>query len=266
MMARIRSVFSILGIVIATVSLGLVAIIAGIFRVRDRPGGVYDWVPRTWSKIILPIAGIKVTVHGRENAGAGDPRVFISNHLSLFDVPCLSSVLPRNRFVAKAELFKIPIFGAAIRAAGMVEIQRDNKRAAFDAYKIAGEKIRSGMSIVVFPEGTRGTEYPLSQFKKGPFILAIAAGVPIVPVITHGTREIVRKHEVIVRPGNVDIHFLEPVPTAGLKYEDRDQLTELVRDRMVEAMRSLYGIESVPTRIRSSGSAEPEQALAAAAD
>jgi 1-acyl-sn-glycerol-3-phosphate acyltransferases len=266
MMARIRSVLSILGIVVMTVSLGLVAIVAGIIGIRDRPGGVYDWVPRTWSKIILVIAGIKVTVHGRENAGAGDPRVFVSNHLSLFDIPCLSSVLPRNRFVAKAELFKIPIFGAAIRAAGMVEIQRENKRAAFDAYKVAGEKIRNGMSIVVFPEGTRGTEYPLSQFKKGPFILAIAAGVPIVPVITHGTREIVRKHEVTVRPGKVDIHFLEPVPTTGLKYEDRDKLTEAVRDRMIEAMRSLYGIESPPTRVRSSGSAEPEQALAAAAD
>jgi 1-acyl-sn-glycerol-3-phosphate acyltransferase len=266
MMARIRSALTVLGLVLVTIGLGLVAIIAAIIRVKDRPGGVYDWVPRTWSRVLLPLAGIKVRVHGMENASRTDPQVFISNHVSLFDVPCLSSVLPRNRFVAKAELFKIPIFGGAIRAAGMVEIQRDNKRAAFDAYKIAGDKIKSGMSIVVFPEGTRGTDYPLSQFKKGPFILAIAAGVPIVPIIMHGTREIVRKHEVIVRPGNVDIHFLEPVPTTGLKYEDRDKLTETVRDRMIQAMRSLYGIESAPSRSRRTTPNEPQQAMAAAAD
>lgn len=264
MMARIRSVFTVAAIVLTTLVLGLVVIIAAIFRVKDRPGSIYDAIPPTWSRWIMRAAGIRVRVHGLENAGTG-PNIFVSNHVSLFDVPGLSSSLPRNRFVAKAELFRIPIFGAALRAAGMVEIQRENKRAAFDAYKIAGDKIRQGISIVVFPEGTRGTDYPLSQFKKGPFILAIASGAPIVPVIIHGTREIVRKHEVTVRPGDIDVHLLEPVQTEGLTYNDRDTLTAMVRDRMVEAMRRLYGVESLPTRIRASAAAEHEEAAPAAA-
>ena len=250
MIAWLRTIFTIALITLLTGALGLIAIVAAIVRVKDRPGGVYDWVPRTWSKLIMKVAGIKVRVHGFENAGGGEPRVFVSNHTSLFDVPALSSTLPRNRFVAKAELFKIPIFGGAIRAAGMVEIQRDNRRAALDSYKVAGARISDGISIVVFPEGTRSTAYPISQFKKGPFIFAIAAGVPIVPVIMHGAIEIVRKGEITVRPGVIDIHLLEPVPTAGLGYDDRDALAATVRDRMVEAMHLHYGVESHPTRIR----------------
>ena len=85
-------------------------------------------------------------------------------------------MLPRYKFVAKAELFKVPIFGRAMRAAGMIEIQRDNRKAAFGAYDVAAERIRDGNSVVVFPEGTRGHAYPLRPFKKGPFVLAIAAG------------------------------------------------------------------------------------------
>ena len=250
MIAWLRTIFTIALITILTGALGIIAIVAALFHVKDRPGGVYDWVPRTWSKLIMRVAGIKVRVHGFENAGGGEPRIFVSNHMSLFDVPALSSILPRNRFVAKAELFKIPIFGGAIRAAGMIEIQRDNKRAAFDSYKVAGAKICNGISIVVFPEGTRGIDYPISPFKKGPFILAIAAQVPIVPVIIHGTREIVPKGEVTVRPGMIDVHLLDPVPVAGLGYEDRDVLTATVRDRMVEAMRFHYGVEPQPARAR----------------
>src|SRR5438132_2157216 len=265
MMARIRSVFIILAIALTTIVLGLTVMLAAIFRVKDRPGGVYDRIPPLWSRVVLRIAGIRVRVHGLENTGSGEPRIFASNHVSLFDVPALSATLPRNRFVAKAELFKIPIFGGGMRAAGMVEIQRENKRAAFDAYKIAGEKIRNGISIVVYPEGTRGTDYPLSQFKKGPFILAIASGVPIVPIVIHGTREIVRKHDITVRPGDIDIHLLEPVRTEGLTYDDRDTLSAKVRDRMAEAMLRFHGIRSQPTRIRSSSHSENEEQASAVA-
>src|SRR5207249_2699146 len=95
---------------------------------------------------------------------------------SWFDVPALAKILPRYKFVAKAELFKVPIFGRGMRIVGMIEIQRENRKAAFGAYDVAAEKIRSGSSVIVFPEGTRGHAYPLRPFKKGPFVLAIAAG------------------------------------------------------------------------------------------
>jgi 1-acyl-sn-glycerol-3-phosphate acyltransferase len=133
-----------------------------------------------------------------------------------------------------------------MRAVGMIEIQRENRKAAFGAYEVAAERIRGGNSVVVFPEGTRGHEYPLRPFKKGPFVLAIAAGVPIVPIIVHGTIEIMPRHSLWVHPGTIDIHLLEPVSTTGVDYDHREALMKAVRTRMADAMRDLYGVEALP--------------------
>ena len=238
-----------LTIFFATTLIGSVVIVAALLGVRDKPGGIFDNAPRLWSKLLLLAAGVRVRVHGLENAGAGDPRVFASNHVSWFDVPALAKVLPRYKFVAKAELFKVPLFGRAMRAAGMVEIQRDNRKAAFGAYDVAADRIKAGNSVIVFPEGTRGQAYPLRPFKKGPFVLAIAAGVPIVPVIVHGTIEILRKGSLWAHPGTIDVHLLQPVSTAGVDYDHREALMQTVRTRMAEAMREYYGVEPLPTPV-----------------
>jgi 1-acyl-sn-glycerol-3-phosphate acyltransferase len=171
-------------------------------------------------------------------------------------VPALAGVLPRYKFVAKAELFKVPIFGRAMRAAGMIEIQRDNRKAAFGAYEVAAERIKHGNSVIVFPEGTRGHSYPLRPFKKGPFVLAIAAGVPIVPVIVHGTIERLSKGSFRVFPGTIDIHLLEPVITTSVDYDHREVLMNTVRARMADAMRDLYGIEALPATSSRASSVE----------
>ena len=231
---------------VATFFLGLTVIIAGLFRVEDKPDGVYDKIPRWWSTAVLWAVGVKVRIHGMENVGGTEPRIFASNHVSWFDVPALAKILPRYKFVAKAELFKVPIFGGGMRAAGMIEIQRENRKAAFGAYDVAAQRIRAGNSVVVFPEGTRGDAYPLRPFKKGPFVLAIAAGVPIVPIIIHGTIEIMRKGSLWAHPGTIDIHLLEPVSTAGVDYDHREALMQTVRTRMADAMRDLYGVEALP--------------------
>ncbi len=245
MMSFIRTILLYTTAFIATVVLGLAVIIAALLGIEDKPGGIYDKVPSWWSSAVLWVVGIKIRIHGMENANGG-PRIFASNHVSWFDVPSLASTLPRNRFVAKSELFKVPIFGRAMRAAGMIEIQRDNRKAAFGAYDVAAERIRGGKSVVVFPEGTRGYAYPLRPFKKGPFVLAIAAGVPIVPIILHGTIEVMPKGSLWVHSGTIDIHLLEPIPTTGVDYDHRDTLMKTVRARMAEAMRGLYGVEALP--------------------
>src|SRR6267154_2816755 len=219
-----RTIFLYSTAAVATVILGLTVIVAALLGVEDKPGGLYDKVPRWWSIAVLRAVGIKVRVHGTENVRSGQPYIFASNHVSWFDVPSLAKILPRNKFVAKSELFKVPIFGRAMRAVGMVEIQRENRKAAFGAYDVAAERIRAGNSVVVFPEGTRGHEYPLRPFKKGPFVLAIAAGVPIVPIIVHGTIEIMPRHSLWAHPGTVDIHLLEPVSTTGVDYDHREAL------------------------------------------
>ena len=119
---------------VTTFFLGLAVIVAGLLGVKDKPNGIYDKAPRWWSAAVLWAVGIKVRVHGMENLKADEPHIFASNHVSWFDVPALAKTLPRYKFVAKAELFKVPIFGGGMRAAGMIEIQRENRKAAFGAY------------------------------------------------------------------------------------------------------------------------------------
>ena len=247
MIAFLRTILLFVTAALVTLVFGLAVIIAAMLGVEDKPGGIFDNAPRWWSVAVLWAVGIKVRVHGMSNATAGEPHIFASNHVSWFDVPALAKILPHYKFVAKAELFKVPIFGKAMRAVGMIELQRENRKAAFGAYEIAAERIRKGASVVVFPEGTRGHEYPLRPFKKGPFVLAIAAGVPIVPIIVHGTIEIMPKGSLWAHPGTIDVHLLEPVSTTGIDYDHREALMQTVRTKMVDAMRELYGVEPLPS-------------------
>jgi 1-acyl-sn-glycerol-3-phosphate acyltransferase len=249
MISVLRTIFTVITAFLVTLFLGSAVIIASLLGVKDKPGGLFDNAPRWWSRALLWAAGVKVRVHGLENGSQREPRIFASNHVSWFDVPALATILPRYKFVAKAELFKVPIFGGAMRSAGMIEIQRENRKAAFGAYEVAADRIREGNSVVVFPEGTRGRAYPLRPFKKGPFVLAIAAGVPIVPVIVHGTIEIMRKGSLWAHPGQIDVHLLEPVSTAGVDYDHREALMQAVRTKMADAMRDFYGVEPLPTPV-----------------
>src|SRR3954462_3310839 len=231
----------------ATLIIGSTVIVARLLGGKDKPGGLFDNAPRWWSSLILWATGIRGRVHGVENVQGVGPHIFASNHVSWFDVPALAKILPHYKFVAKAELFKVPIFGPGMRSVGMIEIQRENRKAAFGAYDVAAERIRSGASVVVFPEGTRGRDYALRPFKKGPFVLAIAAGAPIVPIIVHGTIEIMGKGMMWVRPGTIDVHLLEPVSTNGVDYDHREALMQTVRGRMAAAMRDPDGAEPLPT-------------------
>jgi 1-acyl-sn-glycerol-3-phosphate acyltransferase len=240
-----RTILVFLTLVIMTPVFGLIVIVAALLGVEDREGSVYDRVPRWWASWLVYAAGIRVRLHNAERMQSGDPRIYLSNHVSWFDVLTLASVLPRYKFIGKAELFRIPIFGRAARAAGMIAIERQNRKSAFESYRLAADRIRAGASVVVFPEGTRGRTYGLRQFKKGPFVLAVAAGVPIVPTIVHGTLEVMHRDTFRVRPGVVDVHFLEPIDAAGLTYEDRNRLSRAAWDRMAEAMHELYRVESV---------------------
>ena len=239
-----RTIIVFLTLIIMTPVLGMMVIIGALFGAEDREGSIYDKVPRWWGALALRVAGVRVRLHNVERMQTGAPRIFVSNHVSWFDVWVLAAVLPRYKFVGKAELFRIPIFGRAARTAGMIAIERENRKSAFESYRVAAERIRAGASVVVFPEGTRGRTYALRPFKKGPFVLAVAAGVPIVPTIIHGTLEVMSRDSFRVRPGVVDVHFLEPIDAAGLTYEDRNRLSRAAWAQMAAAMRELYGLEN----------------------
>ncbi len=239
-MALLRTIATMLVIGVLTVVFATILILSALVGVPNRRGSIYDVLPRAWARYTLWAGGVKVRLHGLDALPQGGTFIFICNHVSLFDILALVGWLPRNNFVAKAELFKIPVFGAGLRVLGTVPMERTNQKAAFGAYDVAAERIKSGSSVVVFPEGTRGTDYAIRRFKKGPFVLAIRAGVPIVPVVIHGTIDILPKRKLVMHPGPVDVYLLEQVPTVGLTYDDRDTLADDVRSRMQTVMNNLY--------------------------
>jgi len=249
-----RTILVFLTLIIMTPVFGLMVIIGALFGVEDRPGSIHDKAPRWWARLALRVGGVRIRLHNVERMQTGEPRIYVSNHVSWFDVWALAAVLPRYKFVGKKEVFRVPLFGHAARAAGMIEIERENRKAAFESYRVATEKIHAGASVVVYPEGTRGTDYSVRAFKKGPFVLAVTAGVPIVPTIVHGTIHVLPRGSFWARSGVVDVHFLEPIETKGLTYEDRDTLSRRAWERMAEAFRREYGVESSPPRLATSRS------------
>ena len=246
-----RTILTIVTLLVVTPLFGTMVLVGALLGLEDRDGSIFDRAPRWWARALLRAAGVTVRLHGAERMVHGEPRIYTSNHVSWFDVLALAAVLPHYKFVSKKELFRVPLFGHAARAAGMIEIERENRKAAFESYRIAAAKIHAGASVVVCPEGTRGDDYSLRPFKKGPFVLAVAAGVPIVPTIVYGTIHVLPRGSFWARSGVVDVHFLEPIATAGLTYEDRDALSHQAWNRMAEAFRREYGIESPAPRTAS---------------
>jgi 1-acyl-sn-glycerol-3-phosphate acyltransferase len=168
--------------------------------------------------------------------------VYASNHVSWFDVFAIASVLPHYTFIAKSELRRIPLFGWGAESAGVVFLARENRKAAFESYHGAAAEVARGRSVVVCPEGTRGTSYSLRPFKKGPFVLAIAAKAAVVPIVVYGAREVMPKGSFRVKSHTVHIHFLEAVETAGFDYDRRHEVMRQVWDRMAACLRDEYGI------------------------
>lgn len=230
--------------VVATPLFGGLTFIASLIGIPDEEGSVYDWAPRSWARMLLWAGGVRLHLHNPERISRDGARIYVANHVSWFDVFALAAVLPRYKWIAKAELRRIPVFGAAAEAAGMIFIERNNRKAAFAQYDLAATSIRKGASVIVCPEGTRGNEYRLRPFKKGPFVLAVAAGVPIVPTIVYGTIAIHSKGSWHVRGGDVHLHFLEAVSTDGYTYAQRADLAQLTWNCMADAMHALYEIDS----------------------
>ena len=248
-----RSPFVLLGIAILTSVLGPIVMVAGLLGVEEKANGIYQKCMHAWCRGILRIAGVKLVVHHPERMSASEGHVYIANHVSWFDIFALAAVIPRYTWVAKAELRKLPLFGRAAEAAGIVFIDRDNRKAAFESYKSAAADVRRGRSVIICPEGTRGKDYHLRPFKKGPFVLAIASQSDVIPTLIYGTREIMPKGSFMIRGGTAHIHFLDPVPTRGLTYEDRTRVMETVWARMAEEMRRQYGIHTAEYAVAPEG-------------
>ena len=173
-------------------------------------------------------AGVRIRVAGRERLDAGQNYLFMPNHTSNVDPPVVVAALRRDvRMIAKASLFRIPILGWVIRFAGFVPIVRDDRDAAIDAVDQAAQRLRRGLDFAVFPEGTRSRDGNLLPLKKGPFFMAQAGGVPIVPVRVRGSREVMKKGGCVIHPGAVDVEVCAPIALVGMAGDD-----ETIRERL----------------------------------
>jgi len=219
-------------IVLLTVFFGILAIFASFI---DMKGRLPHKVAGIWARSILAASPIEVTVKGLSNIDPDKSYVYMSNHQSNYDIPILLGHLPvQFRWLAKIELFRIPLFGYAMKRAGYICIDRSNQKSAFESLKKAAEIIRSGVSVMIFPEGTRSRDGKIGSFKKGGFVLAVESGVPILPIIIRGTYSVMSRNRLLIKPGKVTLEILRPVETSGFTKETKDNLMEKIRNIMCE--------------------------------
>jgi 1-acyl-sn-glycerol-3-phosphate acyltransferase len=180
--------------------------------------------------LALALCGIRYRVTGRENIPHGTAVVFCANHESNVDPPVLFRALhPLLHILYKAELRNVPVMRTVFDVGGFVAVDRRDREQAMRSLEQGAASLRAGNPFLIFPEGTRSRTGQLLPFKKGGFVMAIKAGVPVVPVAIAGGRNAMRKGSAFVRPVHVSVRIGRPVPTAGLSLDDRDELVERVR-------------------------------------
>ena len=228
----IRTLIITIWVCFATLFAGILVIVLSFFV---RSGNSLHKIARFWGKSILMVSRIKVSVQGYSNIDPALPYIYMPNHQSNFDIPVLLGHLKvQFRWLAKIELFKIPIFGRAMRKAGYISIDRYNRESAIKSLKVAANKIKSGVSVLIFPEGTRSRDGDILPFKKGGFVLAIDSGVPIVPVVITGTRSIMTKGKFRVNEGQVNMVIHKPIDTSAYTRDTKSALMENVRRVIVD--------------------------------
>ena len=191
-------------------------------------------------RLALALAGLRVRVMGAEHIQQNRAAVYAANHNSNIDPPAvfaaMSALHPRVRTVYKAELRRLPLLVWVFDAAGFVAVERANREQSLPALDGATRSLAAGNSFFIFPEGTRSRTGELLPFKKGGFLMAIAAQVPVVPVAVSGGREAMRKGSPIIWPATVTVQFCTPIPTAGMTADDRDVLIAKVRAAIEERL------------------------------
>lgn len=233
-MPRLRAIL-LLGFWAATIALvGSVLIFIGWLTRNEEI--IYKPV-RWFVKLGLALVGVRVIVTGLDRLSPSETYVFTPNHQSLLEVPLLVAFLNRNiAYLAKKELFKYPVFGQGMRVIGVIPVDRSNTQSAIESARQATTNLRQGKSYVVYPEGTRSPDGRLLPFKKGAFVMAIEAGVPVVPVTVSGCASIMPKRQLKIYPSTVHITVHEPISTNAFTKESAGELMSLARVRILSAL------------------------------
>ncbi|NOQ46099.1 MAG: 1-acylglycerol-3-phosphate O-acyltransferase [Desulfobulbaceae bacterium] len=235
-MSPFQYIRAVLVLILAPILTLIVSILALIDMLMFRRSASKAQVfPRYWGRIICKIAGVSVKVQGMENIDREKTYIFAGNHLSQFDILSFQGYFPHDfRWIAKKELFKIPIFGHAMRHVEYIPIDRSRGREALKSLARAAERIADGSSVLIFPEGTRSPDGRLHSFKSGATMLAIKSGVPVVPIGFNGTYSILPKGKLLAENGEVVIRIGAPIPTTDYTAKDKQELARQLHDRVDE--------------------------------
>jgi 1-acyl-sn-glycerol-3-phosphate acyltransferase len=218
--------FFIPAISLYTIVLGTISVLSTIV---DRSGDFGHRCARAWSWLILKTSGVTVKVEGLQRLDPSRSYVFAANHQSIYDIPIVFASLPfQLRIIAKESLGKIPFMGWHLQRTGHVLVDRA-KPGARTVKKMA-KLVTDGHSLIVFPEGTRSRDGGVARFKGGSFVIALDAGLPIVPLTIVGSRHVMFKGDLTVRPGAVTLVVHDPIDTAGSTRDAARQLAEQVHD------------------------------------
>jgi 1-acyl-sn-glycerol-3-phosphate acyltransferase len=213
-----------------TFVLGSISLACSFF---DRSGRLQHKLARAWSRLILLTCGSPFTVRGLENLDLSQPAIYAANHSSALDIPILYVGLPfQFRILAKLELFGLPLVGGHLKRSGQIPIDRTDARASLRSLSAASQTVKSGMPLMVFPEGGRSTDGHLQTFLGGTFYVAIKAQVPIVPMAIVGAFEALPMNTYTIHPSRFELIIGKPIPTTGLVSRDMEALSARVHQAM----------------------------------
>jgi len=228
----IRTALAGIVIVVYAILVGLSALL--IARISGSPKALYR-AGQGGAWIGLKLAGVRYRVVGRQNVDPEQNYVFMPNHQSNLDPSVVMLAIGRDlRFMAKASLFRIPVLGQAMLGGGFIPVERHMREKAVAAVEAAVGELQQGHDFLIFPEGTRSRDGRLLPLKKGPFIMAIKAQVPIVPVAVRGTCALWPKGSMKIKAGTVTVEILDPISTTGMETENRHAIRDLVQGRLRE--------------------------------
>lgn len=224
------SAWGVLWLLLTTVVISSITVILGLLGVRQDH---LQALARLWARMLLWGLRLKVTVNGRANLESGATYIFAANHSSMLDIILLLAELPRNfRWMAKKNLFNIPFLGWGMHFCGYIPVDRENRRAAMRSIGVACQRIEEGVSVVIFPEGTRTPEGQLHHFQPGGFVLAIRTGRPVVPLAIVGAGAALPRGSLYFQPGHLSLNIAEPISTEGLSQSDRHELAQRTEDQV----------------------------------
>lgn len=202
-------------------------------------GKVFNFISVIWAKTVLFIGRVKINFEGLENIDLNKSYVFVANHQSSFDIPpFMAMVKQQMKFIAKKELTYIPFFGWCL-AVGYIIVDRRNRASAIRSLHKAAKKIKKGVSVIMFPEGTRTEGGDIQQFKKGAFILAMDLKLDIIPCTIHGGTKVNPRRTLIVNKGTIHIKVDKPIPISEYNTDNKDQLIERVRNTIIQNQKYL---------------------------